>query len=112
MACWGRDNRTDTSSYYSTLWHKQREKALERDDYRCTVCGISHEEHRERFGRGVEVHHLVPVRLFKQWEKPPEHAHVLRNLVTVCRTHHPDAPGTTVDPQEEKKVFKLKGQNR
>jgi len=67
-----------------------------------------HEEHRERFGRGIEVHHLVPVRLFKHWDKPPEHAHILRNLVTVCRTHHPDAPGTTVEPGDGEKIRKLK----
>lgn len=101
MACWGQDNRVETSGYYSTHWIKQREKALVRDDYRCTVCGIHDEEHRRRFGRGVEVHHIVPVRLFKIWEKPPEHAHLLRNLVTVCRTHHPDAPGTTVEPDPD-----------
>jgi hypothetical protein len=35
--------------------------------------------------------------LFEKWDVPIEDAHCLRNLVTVCRTHHPDAPGTTVD---------------
>ncbi|WP_226010454.1 HNH endonuclease signature motif containing protein [Halomicrobium salinisoli] len=100
MACWGADKTPDRSGFYSTHWLKQREKALERDNYQCTVCGISDDEHRRRFGRGIEVHHTVPVRLFKQWDKPPEHAHVLRNLTTLCRTHHPDAPGTTVEPSD------------
>jgi hypothetical protein len=26
---------------------------------------------------------------------------VLRNLTTVCRTHHVDAPGVTVEPDAE-----------
>ncbi|WP_336326913.1 hypothetical protein [Halovenus sp. HT40] len=97
MACWGADHETDTDGYYLGLWQRQREKALKRDSYECTVCGITDHAHRERFGRGLEVHHETPVRLFKQWNKPPEHAHVLANLTTVCRTHHPDAPGSTVE---------------
>ncbi len=101
MACWGNGYQTETEGYYSTTWFKQREKALERDSYQCTVCGISDEEHVRRFGRGLEVHHKVPVRAFAAWDKPPADAHVLRNLTTVCRTHYPDAPGTTVEPSEE-----------
>lgn len=32
-------------------------------------------------------------RLFAQWGKPGSDTHALRNLVTVCRRHHPDSPG-------------------
>lgn len=99
MYCWGQDTRRGASleSYYATHWPKQRERAIERDGYECSVCGISDDEHRNRFGRGLEVHHIVPIRLFAAWEKPPEDAHTLRNLITLCRTHHPDAPGKTVE---------------
>lgn len=101
MECWGKDYRTETDGYYGTLWQEQRVKALERDGYECSVCGITDTEHRNRFGRGLEVHHIVPVRSFASWDKPAKDAHVLRNLITVCRTHHPDAPGTFVDPESE-----------
>ena len=100
MACWSKDNISGLKKYYAADWYRQREKALERDGYQCIVCGITDDEHRRRFGRGLEVHHLTPVRLFNRWDKPPEHAHVLRNLVSVCRTHHPDAPGDTVKPDD------------
>lgn len=102
MACWGEDTASvsDWAKLYRGVWHEQRRKAMRRDDYQCTVCGISDEEHRRRYGRGLEVHHVVPVRLFDNWNLPIEDAHTLSNLVTVCRTHHQDAPGTTVPPDQ------------
>lgn len=101
LDCWGEEYGVDAAQLYSSGWSRKREKALERDDYRCTVCGIDDREHRERFGFGLDVHHTVPVRLFAQWDRPIEDAHVLRNLTTVCRTHHGDAPGVTVEPDAE-----------
>lgn len=97
LDCWGETIRVDTSDYYSSYWRQMRNLALARDNHNCVVCGISDETHRRQFGRGLDVHHIVPVRLFKKWERPQEDAHSLRNLVTVCRTHHPDSPGETVD---------------
>lgn len=101
MACWGSDNWSSDGYAYSGGWDRQRKKALQRDQYECVVCGISDETHRRRFGYGLDVHHKTPLRLFYQWDKPPEDAHVLRNLVTLCRTHHPDASGTTVAPEND-----------
>lgn len=99
IGCWGEDTASvaEWAKLYRGIWHEQRRKAMRRDDHRCTVCGTSDEEHRERFGRGLEVHHRVPVRLFDAWDLSIEDAHTLSNLVTVCRTHHPDSPGTTVE---------------
>jgi transposase len=93
LECWADEYGVDTDRLYSHGWDRKRKQALERDGYRCTVCGIKDEQHREQFGHGLDVHHVVPVRLFAKWEQPIEDAHVLRNLTTVCRTHHPDAPG-------------------
>jgi len=103
IGCWGEDTASvpDWAKLYRGVWHKQRRRAMRRDNHRCTVCGISDDEHSRRFGRGLEVHHRVPVRLFDAWDLPIEDAHSLSNLVTVCRTHHPDAPGTTVDPDSK-----------
>lgn len=104
MACWGQNNdiyiEDDVSTHYRDGWYRQRRRALERDDYRCTVCGITNEEHEAQFGFGFDVHHAVPLRLFVKREKPVRDAHSLRNLTTVCRTHHPDTPGETVDTDQ------------
>lgn len=91
-ACWGQDLYAGTDEYYAGRWYAQRERALRRDGWQCTVCGTTEEEHQSRTGRRLDVHHVVPVRLFVNWDKPPHHAHELRNLQTVCRDCHPDAP--------------------
>lgn len=103
MACWSEDTNTvsDWSKMYRGVWYRQRRRAMRRDNYECAECGISNEEHKRRFGRALEVHHKVPVRLFDAWDLPIEDAHTLRNLITYCRTHHPYAPGSTV-PRSDK----------
>jgi transcriptional regulator with XRE-family HTH domain len=101
MACWGEDTGANHEKFYRGCWHEQRRRAMRRDQYRCTVCGITNEAHKEQFGQELDVHHEVPVRLFESWDLPIADAHALRNLTTVCRTHHPDAPGGTVPESEE-----------
>jgi hypothetical protein len=32
----------------------------ERDGYRCTECGMTSQEHQERYGKNLEVHRLTP----------------------------------------------------
>jgi 5-methylcytosine-specific restriction endonuclease McrA len=96
LECWGDEYGVDSDELYSHGWTRIREKALERDEYQCTVCGISDQKHRTQFGFGLDVHHEVPVRLFAKWDQPIGDAHTLRNLRAVWRTHHPDAPGYTV----------------
>lgn len=95
MECWGEDHRVYSEDWYRGRWCSQRQKALERDEYQCTVCDISDEEHKRKFGRSLDVHHIIPIRLFAIWDVPVDDAHELRKLQTVCRTHHPDSPGTT-----------------
>ncbi len=67
-------------------WPQQRDRARQRDGYRCTRCGAS-----ERPGRQHDVHHLVPFRDFG-W-RPGENenyrqANRLENLVTLCPSCH------------------------
>jgi len=92
-ACWGEDLYVGTDTSYGGRWYRQRRRALRRDNFRCTICGITQAAHRRETGRELDVHHVVPVRLFIKWERPPSDAHELRNLRTVCRACHPDAPG-------------------
>jgi len=110
MACWGEDNRVtaDTDELYRGVWHRQRQLALQRDGYQCVVCGIDDNRHREQFGHGLDVHHFVPVRRFVKCNRPPSEAHALKNLVSVCRTHHPDAGGQTIDPGSKSPKMELK----
>lgn len=59
----------------SRQWPKVRREALRRDGWRCQHCG---------WVRGLEVHHLRPVR------EAPELAFSLDNLLTLCRRCHTD----------------------
>jgi len=89
--CWGEDLYEGTAKYYRGVWHRQRRRAIRRDSHECTKCGMSQEKHRLETGRGLDVHHIVPLRRFVEHDVPVTDAHALRNLVTVCRDCHPDA---------------------
>src|SRR6266498_4457846 len=56
---------------YVGEWKMRRREALERDEYRCVLCG---NEMR------VNVHHIVPFRYSK--------SHDLENLQSLCRSCH------------------------
>ncbi|MFC7227654.1 HNH endonuclease [Salinirubellus salinus] len=68
------------SEYYTTGWIAARRAALERDDHTCQRCGIAAEDAEQP----LEVHHITPVRTFEY----PVDAHLLDNLVTLCRPCH------------------------
>jgi 5-methylcytosine-specific restriction endonuclease McrA len=52
-------------------WNRLRKLALKRDGHRCVVCGAT---------EGLQVHHRVPI--------AAGGAHVLSNLIVLCRVHH------------------------
>jgi DNA-directed RNA polymerase subunit RPC12/RpoP len=75
--------------YYGSSWKPQREKAIQRDGERCSLCGLSREEHKEQYGVDLHVHHKIP---FGQYGVDRhEEANRLQNLMTVCRSCHPQA---------------------
>ena len=57
-----RDGRRKGSARGGTTaaWAKARKAALQRDGYRCRICGMTDEEHRQRHarGHGLAVHHV------------------------------------------------------
>jgi len=74
---------------YGPNWELQRQRARERDKFRCRNCGAP-----ERAGREHDVHHLTPFREFGY--VPGENdaylqANDLANLVTLCRRCHIEA---------------------
>lgn len=71
-------------SYYGPTWYKQREKALERDEYQCRDCGMSVQEHLAEFDEDLHVHHIER---FDENE-PTEPQHELDNLLSLCQSCH------------------------
>lgn len=65
---------------YGDGWWEVRRKALERDNYRCQVCGASADD----LGRNPDVHHIDPVREFDM----PTEAPTIDNVVSLCRSCH------------------------
>ncbi len=63
---------------YGPNWNQQKQKARERDNYTCQVCGAPEGE------RAHDVHHKVPFRSFAGYKE----ANSLRNLTTLCRSCH------------------------
>ncbi len=61
----------------------QKVRASERDQNVCLLCGIQ---------ENLEVHHIIDVRRFPV-EQQDNTAHNLRNLITLCRTHHKELIG-------------------
>lgn len=77
-----KEEQVDRKGYRQSragYWERQRRKALERDGYRCMVCG-----RRDR----LEVHHLRPRWTFGDNVRD---MHALDNLVTLCPKHHAEA---------------------
>lgn len=78
-----------TVTWYGENWFEQREKALERDNRQCVSCGISREEHRELHSRDLSVHHIDPIRNYRDGDELNfEAANELSNLITVCMPCH------------------------
>jgi len=75
-------------------WTQGRRETLERDDYTCRACGMTDEEHREIYDRGLDVHHVVPLRKFETKRK----ANDPENLVTACVPCHKRYEGYPVFP--------------
>ena len=73
--------------YYGPSWNKQREKALERANYRCEHTGMSQKQHKELYaGQGLHVHHIKPFREYGV-ENHAE-ANRLPNLRVLCSPEH------------------------
>lgn len=89
--------------YYGPNWDEERKEALERDGHKCTIpdCEVTSEKSKERFGRGLHVHHIDRIENFRaEGEIDYESANSLSNLVTLCAVHHTEYEGLPLDIRE------------
>lgn len=75
----------ESADSYGPEWTEALKREVrERDGQQCRDCGISVEEHLERYGRKLSVHHIVPVRTFANIDN----AHEKANLIALCCKCH------------------------
>lgn len=80
---------------YRGSWNKASEKARLRDDG-CVYCGISVEQHKDKYGFKPPVHHK---KRYRDFEDPYE-ANKLENLVTLCCEHHRKVEEGKIEAEE------------
>lgn len=98
LECMGKDRRGSNhmnwkggvSLSYANNWWSKRKKVLERDSHSCVVCG----RNKEEIDGFLDVHHIKPLRRFDDFGK----ANDVRNLVTLCRSHHLKVEGWNLIP--------------
>ncbi len=79
---------------YGPNWQEQRQKALQRDDFRCRTCGAGPDldgHEKTQSGKGLHVHHVRPFRDFGYVPGSNEtyrQANRLENLITLCASCH------------------------
>lgn len=72
--------RNKYKKYYGDNWLSQRNRARERDNFTCQICGITEKE----YGKQLSVHHKVPFLLFDDYKI----ANKLKNLTSICEPCH------------------------
>jgi len=88
--------------HYGQNWKGQREKARQRDDYECQICGLAQDEQVEAIDQSLNVHHIKRFGAVDD----PQVANQLENLVTLCKWCHTDVEvGETDVPAEHKERF-------
>jgi len=70
--------------YYGEDWLTAREACRKRDHYQCRVCGKDERD----IGRIPDVHHIVPVREYRDEYGDRNLANRMTNLITLCPKHH------------------------
>lgn len=79
--------------YRGPNWHRQREKARERDYNKCQNCGATDTE--------LDVHHIIPFRDFDEYER----ANRLPNLITLCDSCHMNVEWGNITVQSKITTF-------
>jgi len=83
---------------YPPIFRRNRQKALERDNYQCQHCGTTSEEHIEKFGWDLVCHHVYPT--WVVGESDDKSIHALCNLTMLCESCHGRYEGWFYSPNE------------
>lgn len=78
---------------YGSNWLYVREERLSLDDFECQNCGMTNEESEKKYGRGLEVHHIVPIKEFEE----PEDGNYIENLISLCTDCHRKVESGIID---------------
>lgn len=81
----------------SKEWHEVRVEARKRDDAMCQNCGMTEEEHINKYGLSLDVHHINPYRQSKD--------NTLENLITLCKKCH-----RKIEHTEKRAILETGGQ--
>lgn len=83
----------DNDDYYrGPNWHRQREKARDRDGNECRNCGSADQ---------LSVHHIKPYESFEDHEE----ANKLQNLITLCKSCHHQLEWGSITVQSGLDIF-------
>lgn len=87
----GEPSDTDTQTWRGAAFQRVREQVLEAQDFACSDCGMTNEEHRERddlfpVNGGLHVHHITEIKEFDD----PQDAHTEDNCIALCAKCHND----------------------
>ena len=66
--------------WYGQSWRRQSDRARQRDNHTCQVCGISEAD----LGYKLRVHHIKPFSSFNSVKQ----ANRLNNLISLCESCH------------------------
>lgn len=70
----------------SQLQDSTRQEVFDQRGHECLFCGVTGEQHRQEYGRDLDVHHVIPSS--KGGSDDPE------NLIPVCRSCHQQLEAT------------------
>jgi len=90
----------ETQQYYGPNWENKRKERLKIDNYKCLRCGISNSANKERYGRSLSVHHIIPI---KQFNGDYNSANKIQNLVSLCNSCH--VVVEVLSPNEQKRIL-------
>jgi transposase-like protein len=88
---------------YGPDWQEMRQKRLEKDNEKCVVCGMTIEEHLDKYDKELCVHHIIPRSKFVKDGEVQEEANHIQNLVTLCESHHRMWEGIPLRPNSDSK---------
>lgn len=85
-----RSDTTHPTEFDHVSWRERSDQIRDRDGNKCRVCGMTQQEHREKYSMRLHVHHITPRSEFDDISKADDPG----NLITICCRHHLEYEGT------------------